>query len=66
MAFTAVLLFGAYSALLATGAKMPPAGRRTAYKRLEGAGEYRDKGGRVGGPGGQKKARPRLSQGGRW
>ena len=58
MAFTAVLLFGACSALLDTGAKMPPAGRRTAHKRREAGGEYRDKGGHVGGPGGHKKPAP--------
>ena len=62
MAFTAVLLFGGYCALLDTNAKMPPAGRRTAHKRLEGAGEYRDKGGHIGGPGGHKKARPGVGR----
>ena len=44
MAFTAVLLFGVRSALLDMGAKMPPAGRRTAHKRREAAGGYRDMG----------------------
>ena len=58
--------FAACSALVDMGAKMPPAGRRTAHKRRESAGEYRDKGGHVGRPGGHKKAHPRLSQGGRW
>ena len=58
MAFTAVLLFGVRFALLATGVKMPPAGRRTAHKRRGAAGEYRDKGGHVGGPGGHKKPAP--------
>ena len=45
MAFTAVLRFGIPSALLDTGAKMPPAGRRTAHKRLEAGGQYQDMGG---------------------
>lgn len=45
-------------ALLDTGAKMPLAGRGTAHKRREAAGEYRDKGGHVGGPGGHKKPAP--------
>ena len=66
MAFTEVLCFGLYPALMDTGAKTPPAGRRMAHKRRESAGEYRDKGGHVGRPGGHKKAHPRLSQGGRW
>ena len=44
MAFTAVLLFGVCSALLDTGAKMPPAGRRRPHKRREAAGGYRDMG----------------------
>ena len=65
MAFTAVLRFGFSPALLDTGAKIPPAGRRTAHKRREAAGEYRDKGGRVGQLGGHEKARPRKAQGGR-
>ena len=46
---------------------MPPAGRRTAHKRREAAGEYRDKGGHVGGPGGHKKpapGKPRAGAGG--
>ena len=42
MAFTAVLRFGLSPALLATGAKMPPVGHRTAHKRRGAAGEYRD------------------------
>ena len=58
MAFTAVFRFGTCSALPDMGAKMPPAGRRTAHKRREAAGEYRDKGGHVGGPGGHKKPAP--------
>ena len=58
MAFTAVLLFGVRSALLATGGKMPPAGRRTAHKRLEAAGGYRDIAAHAVRPGGRKKARP--------
>ena len=58
MAFATFLCFGLSPVMLSTVAKMPPAGRRTAHKRLEAAGEYRDKGGRAGGPGGHKKARP--------
>lgn len=54
MAFTAVLCFGLSPALLDTGEKKPPAGHRMAHKRLESAGEYKDKGGHVGGPGGHK------------
>ena len=65
MAFTAGLRFGLSPALMDKGVKMPPAGRRTAHKRREVAGEYRDKGGHVGGHTGQK-ARPRKAQGGRW
>ena len=65
MAFTAVLLFYACFALLDMGAKMPPAGRRMAHKRLEAAGEDRNKGGRAGQLGGHEKARPRKAQGGR-
>lgn len=42
MAFTAVLCFGLSPALLDMGAKMPLAGRGTAHKRREAAGEYRD------------------------
>ena len=67
MAFTAVFVFGLSPALLATGAKMPPTGRRTAHKRREATGEYRDKGGHVGGLGGHKKpapGRPRAGGGG--
>lgn len=44
MAFTAVLCFGISPALLDADAKMTPAGRRTAHKRRETAGEYRDMG----------------------
>ena len=66
MAFTEVLCFGLSPALLDTGAKMPPAGRRMAHKRQEAAGEYEDKGGHVGGHGGRKKTRPGLLQGGWW
>lgn len=58
MAFTAVLRFGISPSLLDTGAKMPPAGRRTAHKRRGAAGEYRDKGGHVGRPGGHEKPAP--------
>lgn len=58
MAFTAVLNFHLYHALPDMGAKMPPAGHRTTHKRLEAAGEYRETGGRVGGPGGHKKPAP--------
>ena len=50
--------FWARSALPDTGAKMPPADRRTAHKRREAAGEYR---GTV-----DAKTRPRLSRGGLW
>lgn len=64
MAFTAVLRFGLSPALLATGAKMPPAGRRTAHKRREDAGEYRDIAAHAGRPGGHKKARPGVGAGG--
>src|SRR5699024_4833427 len=66
MAFTAVLIFYLSSALLATGVKMPPAGRRMAHKRREVAGGCRDTAAHAGRPGGHKKARPGLSQGGRW
>lgn len=41
MAFTAVLCFGLSTALLETGAKMPPAGRRRPHKRRGAAGGYR-------------------------
>ena len=58
MAFTAVLLFYACFALLDMGAKMPPAGRRTAHKRREAVGEYRDTGGRAGWITGRKKIPP--------
>ena len=66
MAFTAVLRFGLSPALLATGAKMPPAGRRTAHKRREAVGEYRDIAVYAGQLGGHEKASPRKAQGGRW
>lgn len=58
MAFTEVLRFYLSPAPLDTGAKMPPAGRRTAHKRWEIAGEYR---------GAQaKESPPQKFQGGYW
>lgn len=57
-AFAAILLFGVSPALLATGAKMPPAGRRTAHKRRKAGVEGRDIAASNGEPGGHKKARP--------
>ena len=65
MAFTAVLRFDISPALLATGAKMPPASPWRDYKRRNVRGEYRDKGVHVGGPGGHEKTRPRKAQGGK-
>lgn len=44
MAFTAGLRFGISPALLATGAKMPPAGRRRPHKRRVAARGCRDMG----------------------
>nr|DAM08791.1 MAG TPA: hypothetical protein [Caudoviricetes sp.]DAW38935.1 MAG TPA: hypothetical protein [Caudoviricetes sp.] len=41
MALTDILLFGACSALLNMGAKMPPGGNRRPHKRREVAGGYR-------------------------
>ena len=50
------------SDLLDTGAKMPPASLWRAYKRRKAVGEYRDAGGRAGGPGGHKNP-PQKSPG---
>ena len=53
------LSFWTCSALLATGVKMPPAGRRMAHKRREVAGGYRDMGKIKPAPG-----KPRAGNGG--
>ena len=58
MAFTAVFVFLAPFRSAGHGRKMPPAGRRRPHKRRNVRGEYRDKGGHVGGPGGHKKPAP--------
>lgn len=62
MAFTAVFRFGLSPALLDMGVKMPLAGRRTAHKRREGGGGYRDMGGALPASEGHKN-RPRIDQG---
>ena len=62
MAFTAVLCFGLSPALMDKGAKMPLAGRRTAHKRREDGGGYRDMGGALPASEGHKN-RPRIDQG---
>ena len=67
MVFMAVLHFLARSAPLDTGAKMPPGGHGRPHKRRKATGEYRDKGGHVGGLGGHKKpapGKPRAGAGG--
>ena len=50
--------FAACSALVDMGAKMPPAGRRTAHKRREAGRVYRDIGGALLASEGHKKPPP--------